>query len=114
MRIFTAIFLLFAAASASAACTRPGQAPTIPNGTKADEAEMAAGRAAIQAYVNELEAFQACLNKQVEQATADVPEQLKSAWTAEGDSAVDAANVLANAYSAALKTFKEKSATPPK
>ena len=114
MRILIACLLLLSANFAYANCARPGVAPEIPNGATADEAGMKAGREAIQAYVNQLEAYKACLKQQADQATADVSDQQKSTWLAQGDAALDYANVLANRYSAQLKLFKERTAPPAK
>jgi hypothetical protein len=110
MRVLSALFLLFLAVPAAAACQRPGPAPALPNGAKADQAAMNAGHDAIQAYVNALEAYQSCLRNQAEQAPPDTAPQLKAAWIAQGDAAIDLAQTLAAGYSAALKQFKERTA----
>lgn len=52
--------LTFLPASALAECTL-GNAPVIPNGATATEAEMLAGQQAIKAYVTETQEFLACL-----------------------------------------------------
>ena len=109
MRILVVLLALLGADAAFANCPRPGAAPEVPNGSTADEAQMKQGRESIQAYVNQLEAYKACLQGQVDQATADTPDELKVTWLAQGDAALDAANLLANRYSMALKTFKERS-----
>ncbi len=114
MRSLTVILFCLASASASAACVRPGAVPVVPNGQTADEPALLAARGTIQAYVNELEAYGACLSKQAEQADNDTPVEQKVTWLAQGDAALDAAQVLANAFSASLKTFKERSSSATK
>ena len=114
MRIPSALFLpflLLLAAPVSAACQRPGPAPALPNGAKADQAAMTAAHDLIQTYVHSLEAYQACLRDQAEQAPPDTAPQLKATWIAQGEAAIDLAQSLAAGYSAALKQFRERSST---
>ncbi|GEM_PF-4816817 len=111
--LFAAALLSLAATGANAACTRPAvQEPAIPNGAKADEQSMKEAHDSIQGYVVQLEAYKTCLKDLYDNAPAGTSEEQKLAWLAQGDAAVDAANYLANQFSYALKTFKEKS-TPP-
>ena len=108
-RASIAALLLLAAVSADAACERPAAtAPAIPNGAQADDATMKAAHDTIQAYVNELEAYKACLKQQYDNAPAGTSDEQKLAWIGQGDAAVDAASVLAGQFSAALKQFKER------
>jgi len=110
MRILFAFTLsLLLGGFASASCPRPASAPAIPNGATADEASMKQAHDAIQAYVNALEAFQACKKQEVEQAPSDISDETKLTWMAQGDAALDAANLLAAQFSYALKSFKERS-----
>lgn len=112
--LFAVALLSLAAAGADAACTRPTDvAPEVPNGAKADDATMKTAHDAIQSYVVKLEAYKACLKNQVDTASAETPEELKLAWTAQGDAALDAANYLANQFSFALKTFKARAGSTP-
>lgn len=107
--LFAAALLSLAAAGADAACSRPATAaPEVPNGAKADDAAMKTAHDAIQGYVVQLEAYKTCLKDQADNAPADVSQEQKLAWAAQGDAAVDAANFLANQFSYALKTYKEK------
>jgi hypothetical protein len=111
--LFAAAILSLTAAGANAACTRPaGAMPDVPNGTKADEQTMHLAHDALQAYVVQLEGYKTCLKAQIDAAPADTPEELKLAWLAQGDAALDAANYAANQFSYALKTYKERT-TPP-
>jgi hypothetical protein len=113
MRILVCLFLLLHGSVALAACVRPGAAPAIPDGATADDAAMKAAHDAVQAYVNSLEAYQVCLKAQVEQAVG-MPAELKATWIAQGDAAIDVANIAANQFSLALRTFKARSTTPTK
>jgi hypothetical protein len=112
MRALIVCFLLLNASAALATCPRPGPAPEAPNGAVASDAEMKQGREAIQAFVIQLEAYQACLKAQVEQAPLDTPPELRATWLAQGDAALDAASLAANSFSAALKAFKARSTAP--
>jgi hypothetical protein len=113
MRILFAFCLsLFSCNLAHAACARPGAAPAVPDGTTADDHTMVAAHDEIQKYVNSLEAYQVCLKKQAETATSEIPEEQKTTWLAQGDAALDTAESLAMSFSAALKSFKERSAKP--
>jgi glycerol-3-phosphate dehydrogenase len=109
MRILVVLLALLGANAAFANCPRPGAAPEVPDGSVADEAAMKQGRETIQAYVDQLEAYKACLQTQVDQASSDTTDEQKITWLAQGDAALDAANLLANRYSLALKAFKERS-----
>ncbi len=108
-RASIAVLALLTALSAEAACDRPSSTPpAVPNGAQADDAAMKQARETIQAYVVQLEAYKACLKTQSDNAPAGTPDEQKVAWIAQGDAAVDAANYLANQFSAALKQFKER------
>jgi hypothetical protein len=107
--LFAVALLSLTAAGADAACQRPtGAAPTVPDGAKADETTMHEAHDAIQAYVVALEAYKACLKDQADNAPADVPGEVKLAWIAQGDAALDAANYAASQFSVALKAYKER------
>ncbi len=112
LRLTAVLFCVLGPVSAGAACTRPGPAPVVPSGSSADEATMVAAHDSVQSYVNALEAYQACLIAQADGANNDVPVELKLTWRLQADAALDAANVAANAFSVALKAFKERTAPP--
>ena len=113
MRTLIALFFLLAAAGAEAACTRPAEpAPSVPDGNTADDAAMQAAHDRVQAYVNTLEAYQACLKKQAADAPADTPPELKGVWLAQGDAAIDVAEASAADFAVALKAFKAHSPQP--
>jgi len=89
-------------------CLYPGPAPVPPDGSTATEADMKLGHDAIQNYVLELEAYQACRNSQADNSPASVTDQQKQTWLAEGNAAVDQATALASAFSVQLKTYKAR------
>ncbi|MEJ0045681.1 MAG: hypothetical protein WDN04_05845 [Rhodospirillales bacterium] len=67
---------------------------------------------AIQDFVRQLEAYQACRNNQLDHAGPSVSAQQKQAWLDDGNSAVDDATGLANAFSVQLKIFKARAPKP--
>jgi hypothetical protein len=97
-----------AAPPPAADCQAPGMPPPAPDGDTATAEEMRAGHDRIQAFVNALEAYQACRNSQIDHAAPTVTAAQKQTWLDEGNAAVDEANVLASAFSAQLKLFKAK------
>lgn len=104
-----AAFLFLAATSANADCPRPsGNPPAVPDGTTATDETMKAAHDALQAYVNVLETYRACLKQQADTAPADTPQEQVVIWIAQGDAAVDSASYLAAEFSTALKQFKAR------
>ncbi len=97
-----------AAAPTAADCQSPGMPPPAPDGDTASADEMKAGHDRVQAFVNALEAYQACRNSQIDHADATVTAAQKQTWLDEGNGAVDEANLLASAFAAQLKLFKAK------
>ena len=98
------------AVSPPADCLLPGPPPVAPDGRTASAAGMQLGHDVMQNFVNELEAYQACRNLQIDHAAPGVTAQQKQTWIDQGNAAVDQANDLAAAFSAQLKVFK---ARPP-
>jgi hypothetical protein len=102
-----AALLLAAAGGAEASCARPAAVPPpVPSGATASEESMKQAHDILQAYVNQLEAYKACLKQQADTAPADTPQELAFTWLAQGDAAIDSASYLAAEFSAALKQFK--------
>jgi hypothetical protein len=96
------------AAAPQAECLLPGPAPVPPDGANATAADISLGHDTIQAFVNQLEAYQACLNNKVDHAPPGVTDTQKDVWIEQGNAAVDQANALAAAFSEQLKIFKAK------
>ena len=104
-----AALLFLAAAGAHADCPRPSATPpAVPDGATATEESMKAGHDALQAYVNLLEAYRACLKQQADNPPAGTTQEQAVAWVAQGDAAVDNASYLAAEFSNALKQFKAR------
>lgn len=104
-----AALLFFAAAGAEAECARPSATPpVIPDGATATDESMKEAHDAIQAYVNLLESYKACLKQQADSAPADIAQEQVVTWVAQGDAAIDNASYLAGQFSNALKTFKAR------
>jgi hypothetical protein len=93
---------------APAECMLPGPPPVPPDGATATDADMKLGHDAIQHFVVQLEAFQACRNAQIDHAPAGTTDARKQIWLQEGNAAVDDAHALADAFSAQLKIFKAR------
>ena len=91
-----------------AMCLMPGPAPAVPDGATASTADMQLGHDAIQHFVHELEAYQACRDAQADNAPPGTTEQQKHALIDQGDAAIDQANALAAAFSAQLKVFNAR------
>jgi hypothetical protein len=96
------------AAQPPADCLRPGPAPVPPDGGAATDADMKLAHDVIQAFVLQLEAFQACRNAEIDHAPPSVTPERKRIWLEEGNDAVDQAHALADAFSAQLRVFHKK------
>ena len=114
-RINPALFLVAAilalghASLAHAAdCILPKAVPTMPQGATASEDEMKAGREELQAFVNVLQAYSACMDKLVKDAPPNTPAEQKQKWQAESDYAIETAERVSNIYSAQLRAFKSR------
>ncbi len=99
---------LLAVNPANAECADPGPAPAIAQGATATEPEMAATHAAVQKFVDALQAYQACLENQIKSTASDPDFDLKQAWRAQGNAAVDLAQDVAADYAEQYKIFKSR------
>ncbi|HSG90126.1 MAG TPA: hypothetical protein VLA56_13015 [Pseudomonadales bacterium] len=88
-------------------CTRPDK-PYVPPGARADEDEMADAADAVRAFVADTQAYLQCLEAK-ESALGDTitPEQ-KAVINAIYNSAVDAMQVVADAFNTELALFRER------
>ncbi|HEX4505766.1 MAG TPA: hypothetical protein VH722_08535 [Alphaproteobacteria bacterium] len=106
--------LLAAAASPAfaAECASPGQAPVIPDGQTATQAQMDTAKQQVQSYVNSLQSLQDCYEARIKMtqksAKADDLQKMRDA----GNAAVTQAQALAATYSAQKKIFVNRAATP--
>ena len=96
------------AAQAPADCLLPGPPPVPPSGAAASGDDMKLGHDVMQAFVLQLEAYQACRNTQIDHAAATVTPAQKAQWLEQGNDAIDEANALAAAFGQQLRIFKAK------
>jgi hypothetical protein len=89
-------------------CHLPGPPPVAPDGQTATLADMKLGQTAIQNFVLQLEAYQACRDNQADHAPPGTSAAQKDDWIKQGDDAVDEAHALADAFSAQLKVFNAR------
>ncbi len=106
--LLSALLVATGAAGASADCKLPGHAPVMPQGATASEEEMKEGHDALQKFVNELQTYQKCMEQQVKDAPPDTKPDVKQRWQAEADAAIDAAQQIADVYSAQLRAYKAR------
>ena len=99
---------LFAVFPAKADCVDPGPAPVIAKGATASEADMKTAHAAVQKFVNALQNYQSCLENQIKTAPPDPDIDLKQAWRAQGNAAVDLAHDIAADYAEQYQIFKSR------
>jgi hypothetical protein len=92
----------------TADCLLPGPPPVAPDGRAASLADMKLGQTAIQNFVLQLEAYQACRDSQADHALPGTSAAQKDDWIKQGDDAVDEAHALADAFSAQLKIFNAR------
>ena len=91
-------------------CLLPGPPPVPPDGATATAADISLGHDTIQAFVIQLENYQACRNNQIDHPAPGVTDAQKETWTEQGNAAVDEAHAMADAFSAQLKIFKARAA----
>lgn len=101
----TLALALSIALPAAARCAKPGPAPPVPSGLTANKDQMTAGHNAVQAYVNALLAYKACLEQDIVSAPPDVEPVTKQTWGNQADAALSEANSLAEDFSSQLKIF---------
>jgi hypothetical protein len=97
-------------------CLLPGPPPVAPNGAMASGDDMKLGHDVMQAFVVQLEDYQACRNSQIDHAAATVTPAQKQIWLEQGNDAVDEANALAASFSQQRKLFKDRNtgeSSPP-
>ncbi len=99
-------------AAAPADCLLPGPPPVAPDGASASTAEMKQGHDNLQLFVEQLEAYQTCRNRQIDQAPITVTAQQKQIWLQQGNDAIDEAHAIAAGFSQQLRVFKARGFTP--
>ena len=105
----SAAALAVAASSAFAAdCPVPGQAPAIPDGATATQAQMDAAKQQVQSYVNFLGSVQDCNEARIKIGKGTLkPDEAQKLRDA-GNAAYDQAAALRNAYMAQKKIFNNR------
>ncbi len=110
--LIAAVFAVAAAPAFAAECAQPGQAPVIPDGTTATQAQMDAAKQQVQSYVNSLQSVQDCYEARIKMTQKSAkPDDLQKMRDA-GNAAVDQAQAIASAYVAQKKIFNNRAPTP--
>jgi hypothetical protein len=94
-------------------CLLPGPAPVPPDGATATAADIGLGHDTIQAFVEQLEAYQACMDDKADHPAPGLTAAQKQSLLEQGDAAIDQANALAAAFSEQLKIFKARTPAKP-
>lgn len=80
----------------------------MPQGATATDEEMRQGHDKLQEYVKVLETYQTCLDQQIKNAPPDTKPEVKQRWQAQADTAITAAQAIADVYSAQLRAYKSR------
>ena len=111
--------LLLASPMALAACPYPKAPASLPDGNTASKDEMMAGKAAVTQFNKDVEAYNACLDTELQAALADASlteeqrRNLTAMSNAKHDAAVDELTALAGKFNEQVKAYKAKSAAAP-
>lgn len=101
-------------ASAMADCVYPKTPAAAPNGSKATEAEMLAGKEVFTNYQNEVNAYLECLDKEANARiveagdNADLAKQIKAMAAKKHNAAIDELTARANEFNEQLRAYKNK------
>ena len=105
---------------ALAACPYPTAPAALPDGNTASKDEMMAGKAAVKQFNTDVEAYNACLDSELQTALADASlsdeqrKNLTAMSNAKHDAAVDELTALAGKFNDQVKAYKAKmAATAP-
>lgn len=90
-----------------AGCEYP-QAPAVPNGEIADEAQMREAQKSVRAYLADAEAYLACLEAMENDPEQPLPERQAEINVARHNAAVDEMHRVTDAYNIAVRTFKAR------
>lgn len=106
--------LLLATPLAQAACPYPTAPTALPDGATASKDEMMAGKAAITKFNQDVEAYNACLDTELQAQLADASltddqkKNIQSMSNAKHDAAVDELTALAARFNEQVKAYKAK------
>ena len=118
MKVFLAMALATAAASAYADCPYPQAPAKLPDGATATLEEMVAGQKAVGAYQKAINDYNACIDKELDDALAKGgdklrPEDKKKMQQVEAqkhNAAVDQLQTVADRFNEQVKVYKARTA----
>ena len=108
--------LLLSSPLALAACPYPTAPAAMPDGNTAGKEEMMAGKAAVKQFNTDVEAYNACLDTELQAALADASlteeqrKNLTAMSNAKHDAAVDELTAIAAKFNDQVKAYKAKQA----
>lgn len=109
---FLAALLISGSSLAWADCTAPGNAPALPDGATASEADMLDGQAAVRDFVTETEEFLNCLDEQraalVKNQKSKPDPAIEEATLLQYNAAVDEMQRVADAFNEQIRAFRSK------
>ena len=115
MTRMTLVFALLAAsAAAEAACIYPRAPEQIPDGAKASYEEMVAGQKAVQQFNNDINAYNSCLDLELEtleksgQYDENRLAELRAMQAKKNNAAVDEVQAVADRFNEQLRIFKAR------
>jgi len=112
---FALIAMFGLATQAAAECVYPKTPASAPNGSTATEAEMVAGKRAIDAYQKEVNVYLDCLKQEADARiveagdNADQVKQIKAILAKKHNAAIDELTARADEFNQQLREFKKKS-----
>ncbi len=113
-RLTLALTLLAASGAAQATCIYPRAPDQVPDGSTATFEEMAAGQKAVQQFNNDIDAYNTCLDLELEtiekSGTYDEDRlaELRAMQAKKNNAAVDEVQALADRFNEQLRIFKAR------
>mgnify|MGYP001029168851 CR=1 FL=1 len=113
-RLTLALTLLLGSSAAGAACIYPRAPEQIPDGSKATYEEMVAGKKAVDQFNNDINAYNACLDLEMEtleqsgQYDENRLAELRAMQAKKNNAAVDEVQALADRFNEQLRIFKAR------
>jgi uncharacterized protein YfkK (UPF0435 family) len=115
MTRFTLVLALLAAsAAAEATCIYPRAPEQVPDGAKATYEEMVAGQKAVQQFNNDINAYNSCLDLELEtleksgQYDENRLAELRAMQAKKNNAAVDEVQAVADRFNEQLRIFKAR------
>lgn len=113
-RLTLVLTLLAASGAAQAACIYPRAPDQIPDGSKATYEEMVAGQKAVQQFNNDINAYNTCLDLELEtmeksgQYDENRLAELRAMQAKKNNAAVDEVQSVADRFNEQLRVFKAR------